>query len=350
MRIALFGGAFNPVHQGHVEIARAAADRFRLDRVLFVPSGAPPHKSPDEQADYESRYQMVEAVCAVDPRFEPSRLEDPQNLQGRPSYSYDTLQRVRQTLAPDDELFFLLGADAFRDLTIWYRLDDVVRLVEFLVVSRPGESVDPLPHAEVKYRLLENVQNPTSSTEIRRRAAEGRPLQPDVPAAVEQIIRSRNLYAMPLQIRPVGPDDHDEIIQMVTAAFTPITFFPAMEQQFGAPNNVDWKTRWRLRLEKALAEQICLVYAPSGPIEAFTSSKIDPATRIALLDLLAVAPDLQGKDLGRQMLRRTLQVLKTKGAESCELECLTTNENANRLYQSEGFTELARLIRWYKPL
>ena len=350
MKIALFGGAFNPVHAGHVEIARAAADHFQLDRVLFIPSGAPPHKSSDEQADYKSRYQMVEAVCSADPRFEPSRLEDPHTLQGRPSYSYDTLQRVRQTLAPDDQLFFLLGADAFRDLTIWYRLDDVVRLVEFLVVSRPGESVDPLPHPDVEYRLLEDVRNPTSSTEIRRRAAEARPLQPDVPAAVEEIIRSRNLYAKPLAIRPVHSDDHEPVIQMVTEAFTPITFFPAMEEQFGPPNNVDWRSRWRLRLQKALVEQLCFVHAPDGPIQAFTASKIDPITKIALLDLLAVAPGLQGKNLGRKMLRRTLQELRLNGAESCELECLTTNENANHLYQSEGFTELARLIRWYKPL
>lgn|GEM_PF-127793 len=350
MRIALFGGAFNPVHQGHVEIARAAADRFQLDRVLFVLSGAPPHKSAEEQADYESRYAMLEAVCTVDQRFEPSRLEDPQTLDGRPSYTYDTLLRVRETLAPDDQLYFLLGADAFRDLTIWYRLDDVVALVEFLVVSRPGESIEPLPHPNVQFQLLGGVENPLSSTEIRRRASQGLPLQPDVPAEVERIIRSRGLYAKPLAIRPVEPADQEAIVEMVTAAFEPITFFPEMEKRFGAPNDVDWKSRWRLRIEKALADQLSWVHAPDGSIEAFSSARIDPTTKIALLDLLAVAPVAQGRSLGRRMLRRTLAELKSAGAESCELECLTTNENANRLYESEGFVDLARLIRWYKPL
>ena len=195
MRIALFGGTFDPVHGGHLEIARAAADEYRLDRVLFIPSGNPPHKTNQLKASYEDRYEMTRLACAEDPRFEASRLEDPERLGARRSYSYDTIQRVLETLQPRDELFFVLGEDAFADLGIWYRLEDVVALVEFLVVSRPnggGERAPKLPGLRAHW--VRGIEHPASSTEIRRRCAEGESLEGLLPAAVARYIHDHGLY------------------------------------------------------------------------------------------------------------------------------------------------------------
>ena len=195
MRLALFGGTFDPVHNGHLEIAAAAAETFNLDRILFIPGGDPPHKSDRARTPYQDRFRMVELACEPDPRFEASRLEDPERLEGRPSYSFDTITRVRETLGPDDELFFLLGEDAFRDLSIWYRLDDVVELVEFLVVSRGGEerTIDP-PHPRVRFERLDAIDNPTSSSEIRRLAALGEDISAMTPAPVAEFIAEYGLY------------------------------------------------------------------------------------------------------------------------------------------------------------
>ena len=195
MRIALFGGSFDPVHAGHLAVARAAADAYHLDRVLFVVSGDPPHKAGQLRAAYEDRQRMAELACQTDPRFSAPRLEDPARLDGRRSYSVDTIERVQAELEPGDKLYFLLGEDAFRDLWIWHRLDDVVRAVEMLVVSRPDSDVRPEPDLPgLRAHWLRGVENPVSSTEVRRRLAAGEPVDDLVPAAVAEHVRRRGLY------------------------------------------------------------------------------------------------------------------------------------------------------------
>ena len=195
MKIALFGGTFDPVHDAHLAVARAAADAFGLDRVFFVVSGDPPHKTSRRHTPYEDRQRMVELACQSDSRFEAPRLEDPRVLQGRRSYSVDTIKRVRAGLDSDDELYFLLGEDAFRDLDIWYRLADVVSAVEFLVVSRPDSDQQPEPAAPgLRARRLRGVHHPASSTEIRRRLAAGDSVEGLLPEPVAEYIREKGLY------------------------------------------------------------------------------------------------------------------------------------------------------------
>ena len=137
MNIALFGGTFDPIHAGHLEAARAATRRFRLDKVLFVPTGNPPHKIRNHLTDYAQRYAMVALACALEPRFIPSQIESPTG-DGTPRYSIDTVRAVRRRLQPNDRLYFLLGADAFLDLPHWKEFHRLLALVEFIVVSRPG--------------------------------------------------------------------------------------------------------------------------------------------------------------------------------------------------------------------
>lgn len=197
MKIALFGGTFDPVHNGHLAVAKAAADRFSLDRVLFIPSGRPPHKDRGPQAAYEDRYRMAELACQADPRFEASRLEDPQSLGAGKTYSIDTIERVKSELSPQDQLYFLIGQDAFDELSIWHRLEDVIEKIEFLVASRQHGTSPASRHglaARARFQPLEGLDVPVSATDVRRRCAQGADLRGSVPDAVAGYIRRHRLY------------------------------------------------------------------------------------------------------------------------------------------------------------
>jgi nicotinate-nucleotide adenylyltransferase len=191
VKLAIFGGTFDPIHAAHLAIARAAADRFHLDRVLFVPAAHPPHKHGATCASYADRVHMAELACAADPRFEVSRLEQ----DTARSYSIETIEKVRATLATGDELYFLIGADAFAEIRSWHRWRDVVRSVRFIVVSRPGASYEITEGARAE--PLDDLELGISSSDIRRTFAEGG--SPDgLPAAVLAYAAARNLY------RPTG--------------------------------------------------------------------------------------------------------------------------------------------------
>jgi nicotinate-nucleotide adenylyltransferase len=187
LRLAIFGGTFDPIHQAHLAIAREATDRCRLDRVLLVPADNPPHKTGVTHTAYEHRVRMAELACRGLDHLEVSRLEE----GTRWSYSIDTIEKVRARMAPDDELFFVIGADAFADIRTWRRWQDVARAVCFLVVSRPGGTYEVPP--EVRLERLDRLDLAISSSEIRRElAAGGRPAE--IPAAVLEYILEHGLY------------------------------------------------------------------------------------------------------------------------------------------------------------
>ena len=183
MRRAIFGGTFDPIHRAHLVVAREAADAFSLDQVLFIPAANPPHK--DAGTPYEHRYKMVELACKEDPRFLPSRLEE----EPRKSYSIHTIERVR---GMGGDVFFVIGADAFAEIQTWFRWQDVVREVEFIVVTRPGHQYVSPPGARV--HRLETVALPVSSSEIRAALARGE-TPAELPKAVAEYIRANGLYA-----------------------------------------------------------------------------------------------------------------------------------------------------------
>ena len=167
MRLAIFGGTFDPIHEAHLALARQTADHFHLDRVLFVPASRPPHKSGVTHAEYEYRLRMTELACQNDTPFEVSRLEE----NTPRSYSIDTIEKVRGGLTPGDELFFLIGADAFAEIHTWRRWRDVLNAVKFIVVSRPGHQYGDPQGARIE--RLEELDLPFSSSEIRRALAAG---------------------------------------------------------------------------------------------------------------------------------------------------------------------------------
>lgn len=182
MKTAIFGGTFNPIHTAHLAMARAAADAFALDRVLFIPAGNPPHK--ETSTPYEHRLRMVEIACAADPRFVASRMEE----GNEKSYSIHTIERVK---AGGDQVYFIIGSDAFAEIETWYRWEDVLGAVEFIVVSRPGHAIQAPPGARV--HPLDTVELPVSSSEIRRALARGE--TPEVvPPAVLEYIRANGLH------------------------------------------------------------------------------------------------------------------------------------------------------------
>jgi len=184
-RAVLFGGTFDPIHNAHLGIARAAMERFDPGRVLFVPAANPPHKSHQAQAPYEDRLRMAELACASNPAFEVSRIEE----GSARSYSIDTIERLIATgMAPPG---FLIGADAFAEIESWHRWRDVVRLVEFIVVTRPGAAYK-VPDGAVAHELT-GLSMEVSSSEIRAKLAGGN-LDVPVPSAVLQYIRKQKLY------------------------------------------------------------------------------------------------------------------------------------------------------------
>jgi nicotinate-nucleotide adenylyltransferase len=190
-RIAIFGGTFDPIHDAHLAVAREAADAFDLDRVLFVPAKNPPHKLGDLHAPFDDRMRMVELACAADARFEASRIED---RPGR-SYSYDTVVLVREQRGETAHVFFLIGADAFAEIRSWHRWQDLVKLVEFIVVSRPRRAFDVPAGAHV--HRLDTLELPVSSSAIRKSLDRGE-LDVPIPDAVRTYIQDRGLY----QVRP----------------------------------------------------------------------------------------------------------------------------------------------------
>ena len=185
-RIALFGGTFDPIHLGHLTIANEAARLFALDQVVFIPAANPPHKS--IATPYEDRLKMVELACARDPRFVASRLEAD---SARKSYSIDTIERWMAAASTNLSPTFIIGADAFSEITTWHRWQDVVGAVEFIVVARRGHVISPPPNARV--HRLETLALPVSSSEIRKRLREG-----GVPAELQpnvlDYIRRNHLY------------------------------------------------------------------------------------------------------------------------------------------------------------
>ena len=187
LRVAIFGGTFDPVHNGHLQVAREAVCNFGLDRVLFVPAANPPHKPGRQVAAYPDRLRMVELACEAEPNFEAADLEAGEEM----SYSIRTVQKVLAQLREHDELMFVIGADAFAEIETWFRWQDLIQLVTFIVVSRPGHEYRVPTGANV--RPLDGVSLPVSSSEIRTALSAGEK-PASVPPRVLDYINARGLY------------------------------------------------------------------------------------------------------------------------------------------------------------
>lgn len=192
-RIGVMGGTFDPIHHGHLVAASEAAHRFGLDEVLFVPTGQPWQKADRKISPAEDRYLMTVIATASNPMFNVSRVDID---RGGPTYTIDTLRDLRAEF-PDAELFFITGADALSSIMSWHDWDQMFELAQFVGVTRPGYELteDGLP-ADIQERvhLVEIPAMAISSTDCRRRAAEGHPVWYLVPDGVVQYIAKHELY------------------------------------------------------------------------------------------------------------------------------------------------------------
>jgi nicotinate-nucleotide adenylyltransferase len=188
VRLAVYGGTFDPPHLGHLVVAGDVHFRLGVDRVVFVPAADPPHKRGQVSAPAELRLAMVRAAVRGDPRFE---VDDIELHRPGPSYTVDTLREFRRR-EPDAELFFLIGADALRDLPAWREPEEVARLATLVMLARGGETEVPDPRFPVRRVPVTRVD--VAATEVRRRVAAGEPIRYLVPEAVREIIERKKLY------------------------------------------------------------------------------------------------------------------------------------------------------------
>ena len=195
-RIGLMGGSFNPIHIGHVNMARAALAGGYVDHVLFLPSGNPPHKKAGLE-DKEERYAMTCLAIAGEERMAVSREEiDREGV----IYTVDTLTRLKEQM-PEAEFFYLIGADTVHQLHTWRRAQDVIALCSFLVMMRPGEeeektiaAIDDWCAKGAKMTLMQGRLHDVSSSEIRALLEDGKAAGELLSPAVLDYIRAHNLY------------------------------------------------------------------------------------------------------------------------------------------------------------
>jgi nicotinate-nucleotide adenylyltransferase len=233
MNICLFGGTFDPIHRGHLALARAAREHCKLSRILFVPANIPPHKQQEPLSEFSHRYAMVTLATMNEKVFVPSLLEAPEECaetssggkkkdhSPKPNYTIDTIRQLRRTLKKSDQLFLLIGIDAFKDIAKWHKSEELFRECEFVVASRPGYSLADVANAlpaklrprqavtlpfrkqaatgslvlsGVTVHLVDEVHQPISSTVIREAAAAGKKLARFVDPAVADYIKKMGLY------------------------------------------------------------------------------------------------------------------------------------------------------------
>lgn len=191
MRIGVFGGTFNPPHTGHLIVAETARESLNLDKVLFIPSSIPPHKTFQSLVDAERRMAMVKLAISGNPHFEVSDIE--LRRDGK-SYTVDTL-RMLTTLYPRSQLFLLIGIDNLLELHTWKEPEEIFALCEVVAINRPGFSLSAVRKDYLRrVTLLRSPNIDISSSEIRRKARAGKSIRYLVPPAVEAYILKHGAY------------------------------------------------------------------------------------------------------------------------------------------------------------
>lgn len=198
MRVALFGGSFDPPHHGHMAIATAAADVFDLESVLFAPVGRQPLKPGGSPASFADRLAMVELACKQDRRFTVSDLDAPRS-DGKPNYTVETLASLQEAM-PEARIFNLVGADSFLGLRRWHESERLLELAEWIVVSRPGFPLANLsalgltPLQLGRVHLLQTVHEDVAATNLRERLEAGDLCADVLAPGVSAYIQAHHLY------------------------------------------------------------------------------------------------------------------------------------------------------------
>ena len=197
--IGVMGGTFDPIHFGHLRAAEEVLQGFGLERVIFVPSGRPPHKPVLEVTPPEHRYLMTMLATADNPHFEVSRIEIE---RGGPSYTLDTLVELRKNYSHEKAFYFITGLDAILEIGTWSKYKELFKITDFVAVTRPGYSVQALSDLEralgqerfAKIHPFPVTLLAIASTDIRRRVREGKSIRYLVSDNVEKYIHKEGLY------------------------------------------------------------------------------------------------------------------------------------------------------------
>ena len=187
-RIGFFGGTFNPIHMGHLAIAQMAQETFKLDKVIFIPSHQPPHKNIAPLAPAKDRYKMVRLAVAGNNNFE---VTDVETLRVGKSYTIDTLRYFRKIYSAKAKLFFIIGGDSFSTLPKWKNIDEILKLVTFIVVNRPGFHAS---NKNIKHLTVTKPGIDISSSYLRSRIESGKSVRYLVPEAIFHYIEKNGLY------------------------------------------------------------------------------------------------------------------------------------------------------------
>lgn len=195
-RLGVMGGTFDPPHKAHIAIAEEAMRSFKLDKVLFIPTGTPPHKPVNDITDAEHRYAMTKTAIEGNPGFEVSRMEI--DRKG-PSYSIDTIRSLKEIYPPGTEIYFIIGADEALELPKWYESEKLPGLTRFIAAPRSGfnETIlkNRLPEAlAAAVDILSIKQMEISATDIRQRLSSGDSVGELVSESVVKYIKEHRLY------------------------------------------------------------------------------------------------------------------------------------------------------------
>ena len=214
--VALFGGTFDPIHCGHLIVARCVLERLSLDGVTFIPSGNPPHKGRTDLSDVAHRLAMVELaidgprpLVGAEPGF---ACDDCEARRTGPSYTFETVMHFRERLGPEATIHWIIGADSLAELESWHRVSELVDACNIVTVNRPGTGagtsagdyqpdlstfgrvLDQEHVAKLKRGILQTPYIDISATDIRRRVAADQSIRYLVPEPVRQYIEDHQLY------------------------------------------------------------------------------------------------------------------------------------------------------------
>ena len=187
-RIGILGGTFNPIHVGHLTIAEMVYEQLKLDKVIFVPSNLPPHKSSINVASTQDRYHMVRLAARGNPHF---AISDYEIKKGGKSYSVETVSYFRDCYPRGTKLFFIIGNDLLPTLRAWKRIDEILEVVSFVTVNRPGFKEEK---SRIKVKTITVPGLQTSSSYVRMRITAGKTVKYLVPENVLSYIDKKRLY------------------------------------------------------------------------------------------------------------------------------------------------------------
>ncbi len=262
-KLAIMGGTFDPIHMGHLVTAEEVRHEFHVDEVLFVPTGHPPHKSNINMTTCEHRYLMTVLATAANPYFKVSRIEI--EREGV-TYTIDTIKELKRIYGKEVQLYFITGADAIHKILSWKESAELLQICDFVAVTRPGynkeeliEQVEALnKQYETNIHFLEVPALAISSSDIRRRLNEMKPIKYLVPQEVENYIKKHELYNY--QIR-LTDKEKEEMYQYVASKLSPKRYAHTrgvveMALEYAKLNGLDYDETFIAALFHDIAKEI----------------------------------------------------------------------------------------------